>query len=475
VNVLMVCTNRNRYPAPVIPYGACLVAEAAARAGHRVRLLDLMFRRRPLSDLEAELRHFPPDVIGLSVRNLDNNDMQAPVEFVTELAGTALTIRGLSPAPLVLGGPAVGVMPEALLRLTGAYFAVLGDGETVFPTLLEAINHSGDVTGVPRLAWLENGRYRVNSPAPCPLPDSDIMASFPRWVDLKRYRAGLATAPIQSKRGCPFACIYCTYGISEGREYRLFPPREVALAVRRLAAAGCRDIEFVDNVFNAPYEQALAVCRSLAAVRHGARLITMELNPAFVDEALLKAMEAAGFVGVGLTAESAADPVLAGLRKSYTAAAVEKAAAAVRRSRLPCFWLFMLGGPGETRQTVAETIAFARRTVRPGDVAYFNVGIRIYPGTELERLAREEGVLTGSVQEMLEPVFYFSPDLDLSWTLEQVGRAVSEDLRLLHSASLSHPWLPAVNRMFRRLPIKPPIWRHTRHIRRVVKALGRDI
>ena len=69
----------------------------------------------------------------------------------------------------------------------------------------------------------------------------------------------------------------------------------------------------------------------------------------------------------------------------------------------------MLGGPGETRETVAETIAFARRTVRPGDVAYFNVGIRIYPGTELERLAREEGVLTGSVQEMLEPVFYFSP------------------------------------------------------------------
>ena len=234
----MVCTNRNRYPAPVIPYGACLVAEAAARAGHRVRLLDLMFRRRPLSDLEAELRHVPPDVIGLSVRNLDNNDMQAPVEFVTELAGTARTIRGLSPAPLVLGGPAVGVMPEALLRLTGASFAVLGDGETVFPALLEALDQGGDVTGVPRLAWLENGRYRVSTDAPCPLPDSDILASFPRWVDLKRYRAGLATAPIQSKRGCPFACIYCTYGISEGREYRLVPPREVAVAVRRLAGRG---------------------------------------------------------------------------------------------------------------------------------------------------------------------------------------------------------------------------------------------
>jgi radical SAM superfamily enzyme YgiQ (UPF0313 family) len=475
VKVLIVCTNRNRHPMPVMPYGACLVAEAAAGQGHQVQLLDLMFRPRPRLDLTAAVRRFAPDVIGLSVRNLDNNDMQAPVEFVGDLEETARILRRLTPAPLVLGGPAVGLMPEALLRLTGAAYAVLGDGETAFPGLLAALGRGGDPSGVPRLAWLENGQYRTSANTPCRLSTAALQPRFSRWLDLGAYRAALATVPLQSKRGCPFACIYCTYGISEGREYRLVPPREVAAAVGRLAAQGCRDIEFVDNVFNSPYDHALEICRSLAGVRHGARLLTMELNPALVDGALLGAMEAAGFVGVGLTAESAADPVLAGLRKGYTAAQVEAAAAAVRKSRLPCFWMFLLGAPGETRQTVAETLAFARRTLRKGDVAFFNVGLRIYPGTELERLARAQGVLALSRREMLAPVFYFSPELDLAWTLDEVSRAAREDFNLLNAASLSHPWLPGISRLARRLPLKPPLWRHTRHIRRLVRALGRDI
>jgi radical SAM superfamily enzyme YgiQ (UPF0313 family) len=248
----------------------------------------------------------------------------------------------------------------------------------------------------------------------------------------------------------------------------------VAAAVARLSSLGIRDIEFVDNVFNSPYDQALALCDSLAAIRHRARLISLELNPAYVDDRLLEAMAKAGFVGVGMTAESAADPVLGGLRKGYTAADVERAGAAIRRSKLPCFWIFLLGGPGETEATVRETIRFARRILRPKDAALFSVGIRIYPGTELESIARQEGVLSLPVQEMLKPVFYFQPGLDPQWTRDQVRRATAENLNILHAGSLSHPWLPAVNRLFHRLPWRP-LWSHTRAIRRVVRALGRDI
>ena len=121
-----------------------------------------------------------------------------------------------------------------------------------------------------------------------------------------------------------------------------------------------------------------------------------------------------------------------------------------------------------------ETISFARRILRKGDVALLSVGIRIYPGTELEARARQESVLSLSAQEMLQPIFYFSPGLDLSWTRDQVRRATAENLNIIHAGSLSHPWLPAVNRVFHRLPLRP-LWRHTRAIRRVVRALGRDI
>jgi radical SAM superfamily enzyme YgiQ (UPF0313 family) len=475
LEVLIIATNRNKNPTPVIPYGACIVAEAIARAGHGVNLLDLMFQPDPIKAIETALQRHSPEVIGISVRNLDNNDMQAPVSFVTELTEIVQATRRLSSAPIVLGGPAVGVLPEPLLRRTHASCAILGDGEVAFPALLRAMGNGSRLQEVPRLAWLENGRYQTGLKNPCNPSSIKIMPAFERWVNLKAYRSGNATLPIQSKRGCPFACIYCTYGISEGKEYRLLPPQEVAQAVRHLSSKGYRDLEFVDNVFNSPYDHALNICDHLARKPHKARLTSIELNPAFVDDALLKAMEAAGFVGVGVTAESAADPALAGLHKGYARAEVEQAAAAVRRSHLPCFWLFLLGGPGESEHTVTETLNFARRVLRKGDVAYFNVGIRIYPGTELERVAKQQGLLSPSGEELVEPVFYFSPNLSLPWTLNQVRRAAAENLNLLHSASLSHPWLPAINRLFQRLPLRPPIWKHTWAIRKVVKALGRDI
>ncbi len=476
LNILIIATNRNRYPAPVLPYGACMVAEASAAAGHRVRLLDLMFQADPVAAVAAALRSFPADLIGLSVRNLDNNDVQAPVEYVSQLLEICGALRGLTTAPLVLGGAALGVMPEALLRRTGAAAAVLGDGEAAFPVLLQAWNgDSGGFQGVPRLAWLDHGRLQVSAADRGTLASARITPRFERWLDPRPYRANLAAAPLQTKRGCPFSCIYCTYGLSEGREYRLVPPQEAAAAVQRLAGRGWRDIEFVDNVFNAPYDHALELCEHLARKPTAARLLTLEVNPAFIDRRLLKAMGQAGFVGLGVTAESAAEPVLSGLKKGFQRQQLEQAAAALQGSSLPIFWIYLLGGPGETEETVAETLNFAQRTLRPGDAAYFNVGIRIYPGTELEHLARRQGVLSAAATEMLTPAFYIAPELDLKRTLDQVRLAAAQNLNLLHSASLSHPWLPAVSRWFGRLPLKGPLWRHTRTIRRGLRFLGRDI
>ncbi len=319
LNILIIATNRNRYPAPVLPYGACMVAEASARAGHRVSFLDLMFQTDPVAAAAAALRSFPAELIGLSVRNLDNNDLQAPVEYVSQLTEICGALRSLTTAPLVLGGAALGVMPEALLRRTGADAAVLGDGEAAFPALLQAWKGNGGFQGTPRLAWLDHGRFCVSPPDRAPLPGFSINPDFERWLDLRPYRANLAAAPLQSKRGCPFACIYCTYGISEGRDYRLAPPEEVAASVRGLAGRGWRDVEFVDNVFNAPYDHALEVCEHLARKRTPVRLQTLELNPAFIDPELLEAMEQAGFAGVGVTAESARTRCWLGCRRASTA------------------------------------------------------------------------------------------------------------------------------------------------------------
>ena len=94
MNILIVSTNRNAYPVPVLPSGACMIAEAAERAGHRVSLLDLMFTADPLRALKEMLTRTKFDIIGLSVRNIDNIDMGAPRYFINDL--TAQSSSSLS-------------------------------------------------------------------------------------------------------------------------------------------------------------------------------------------------------------------------------------------------------------------------------------------------------------------------------------------------------------------------------------------
>ena len=315
MNILIIITNHYSSPVPVMPVGACMVAEAAERAGHSVRVLDFMFEQNPLGALELELNKSNPDFIGLSIRNIDNNDMQNPVAFSKDLKPLMDTIRSQTPAPVVLGGAAVSVMPEELLRYTGTNWAVLGDGEVVFPKLLSALSQGETPGKLPDIAWLEDNIFTKNTGSVDRFSNGCLTPNFHRWIDVHAYLSRLSTVPIQTKLGCHFKCIYCTYRKIEGHDYRLRDPEGVIDTIQHLAAAGLHDIEFVDNVFNSPYDHALTICEGLARSQSGARLQSLELNPLFIDDTLLTAMEQAGFVGIGITVESASDIVLDKLKK----------------------------------------------------------------------------------------------------------------------------------------------------------------
>ena len=475
MNILLVSTNRNTLPMPVMPIGACIIAHALERSGHTVHLLDLMFTRDATAEVESAVMGIQPELVGLSIRNIDNTDMRNTVFYLDNLRNIVDTIRTRTGAPIVLGGAAMGVMPEEILRLGDVSCCVIGDGETVFPLLVDRISQGGSFHELPGVAYVENGTFRRNLPAAigssaaCPAPD------YHRWLNTTAYRSHLATVPIQTKTGCPFQCVYCTYPKIEGCAYRLKEPGSVADAVTRIAATGLRDIEIVDSVFNAPLEHAMNVCDALARVKHRARLQCLELNPLFFDDSLLTAMERAGFVGMGITLESASDPVLRGLKKGFTTREVHHAAEVVRRHGIPCAWIFLLGGPGETEETVKETLRFAGKQIRPGDVAFFNTGIRIYPGTELESVARRQGVLSRPPEDMLFPVFYVSPDVDASWVQQELKKSMNRHMNFINMESLGLSFLPTIHRIGHRLGLRPPLWRYTRSIRRCFRLAGMDV
>jgi len=460
---------------PVIPVGACMIAETAQNAGHNVRLLDLMFERDPLNTVQRALNRFKPDVVGFSIRNIDNNDMQSPSFYIKELLPLIETIKRKTPANIILGGAAVSVMPEALLRYTGASFAVTGDGETVFIKLLERLSEGRSPKDLPGVSWMEEDIFKSNAQplsinsCRCWSPD------FYHWINVRAYRERLTTVPLQTKLGCHFKCIYCTYRKIEGNQYRLSKPEEAVNTIISLASRGYRHIEFVDNVFNSPYDHALSICELLAQVKHSASLQSLELNPLFIDDTLITTMERAGFSGIGITVESASDSVLEGLGKGFSAEHVYKAAETIKRHKIPCVWIFMMGGPNETRETVTETLRFAENYIRPQDVAFFGLGIRIYPGTELESLARKQGVLSLTPENMLEPVFYLSPAIEFSCMQKLVKASLLRHMNYINTDSIGFPILLPIHRFGYKLGLRPPLWKHTRFIRRGLRYLGMDV
>src|SRR5689334_14236065 len=115
--VLLVSTNRERQPYPVVPNGLACVASALEVAGHDVRFVDLCFARDPARTAAEAAGAFQPDVIGISVRNIDNSDAIALRHYTPEARGIMHALRTAAPAAkIIAGGAAFGVAPEALFR-----------------------------------------------------------------------------------------------------------------------------------------------------------------------------------------------------------------------------------------------------------------------------------------------------------------------------------------------------------------------
>ena len=188
-----------------------------------------------------------------------------------------------------------------------------------------------------------------------PGEDADLdalpRARVHRWLDVARYERHGATVPIQTKRGYVYKCVYCTYRNVEGWGYRLRDPRAVAGEIAELRReAGVTDFDFVDSTFNSPPGHAIDVCEAVVHAGLRVQLETMNFTPASCSGELLAAMRAAGSRTLGITAESASDPVLARLEKGFDAARVRTVAEQVSRAGLRTLWIFLIGGPARRRR-----------------------------------------------------------------------------------------------------------------------------
>ncbi len=471
--VLLVSTNRERQPYPVVPNGLACVASALDAAGHEIRFLDLCFESDPVSAARKAAVEFKPSIIGVSVRNIDNSDAIALRHYTPEARGVLQTLRLAAPnAKVIAGGAAFGVAPEALFRDLGVDYAVAGDGERASVALVDALSLGAPIDAMPGLVRDHSGTVAFTPPGEDADLDSLPRPSLHRWIDLARYQRHGATIPIQTKRGCVYKCVYCTYRNVEGWGYRTRDPELVADEIDELKReAGVRHFDFVDSTFNSPPGHALQVCEAITRRKLGVHLDTTNFTPATASAELLGAMKAAGFRSLGITAESASDPVLEKLEKGFNAAKVREVAERVEKFGIRTLWIFLVGGPGENADTLEETLTFAAWRLQRGDAVYLTVGLRIYPGTTLHRIAIAEGVVpTGST--LLDPTFYFSSAIQFDATVARLKRFAADHPRFMFSADSRSAVLPYLTRAASLLRLPRPHWQYMGLFQRVARAIG---
>ncbi len=408
----LVLVNANRIRPPIAPIGLEYAASAAEDAGWEVGVVDLSWSVDPAADLRVALSA-GPRLVGLTLRNLDDSSAASRVSFLAEQRAIVEAIRAATDAPIVVGGAGLSIAPAAALTALQADFAVRGEGEEALPLLAVALTQGSSLERVPGLVWASEGRMRENPSRWIALDARP--APRRRYLANARYLREGAQIGFETSRGCGAACAYCADPIAKGRALRRRSPQSVADEVQALADDGLEVLHTCDSELNADPGHALGVSAALAERGLGERVCWYAYcTPLRFTLETARAMRRAGCAGINFGVDHVEAAQLARLGRVHRLADVERARQACRETGLPVMFDLLLGGPGESRETIRKTLD-AMRVLDPAAVGVA-LGLRLYRGTALaDHVAPVGGAardgVSGATPTLLEPAFFLEPAL----------------------------------------------------------------
>jgi radical SAM superfamily enzyme YgiQ (UPF0313 family) len=416
MKLLFVSANRLKRAMPPMPLGLASIIGQIDESRHEIQLLDLMFSDDPEADTKSALSGFDPELIAISIRNIDNQCSFNTEYFLPEAKELIELCREHSDARIVIGGAAFTVSPAATFEYLEPDIGIAGEGEIAFRELLERIEQNADWSDLPGMVWRGSDGIRVNPLAR--VEDLDSLRPPRRELfDNQRYAAQGGFANMVSKQGCPFRCLYCDSPHVLGPRWRMKSPEKVADELESIQKDIGVGLAFLtDAVFNHPLEYAREVCEAIMRRKLSIGWLAT-VHPAFVRRDFLQLMGDAGCRAVSLGCDTASERMLEVLRKDFTKQQLGAALDLLEEMRMPYILSVLIGGPGEDRETVEETVDFlSNRTPLMLD---FCIGIRLMPHTRLAEIAIEEGVISAD-EPLMEPRFYVSPHVQ-DWISDYLG------------------------------------------------------
>ena len=412
MKVMLISANVNISPYPVYPLGVSLVAAALKRAGHEVLQTDFLTLESSLEAVGREVASFAPELVGISVRNIDNTNLVHEQYYISDVKNLVETVRSISPAKILLGGAGFSLIPDLILKETGADYGIVGEGEVM---ATEFVNNAA------------RGIY-PEDPLIGPAPrvcGADIGSALYDERLLEFYLRSGNIASVQTKRGCPHTCVYCTYPLLEGAKLRARDPGAVVDDIELLRDGHqAKYLFFVDSVFNDDQGLYLRVVDEMC--RRGVSVPwTAYIKPGGLTDGIVERMKESGFVAAEVGADAACNTTLKQMGKDFTFEDIRECNDLLTRHNISTSHFFMFGGPGETKETVREGIDNILSLEKC--VSFIFMGIRILPRTPLARTAVQEGIIPEGAG-MLHPVYYLSPALEREW-LEEILTGAFQGVR----------------------------------------------
>ncbi|MEQ1801083.1 MAG: radical SAM protein [Gammaproteobacteria bacterium] len=358
MRIAFVSPNREHLPDPVLPLGI-LYMMSVVGDGHEKTLIDLCFEDQPLDFLARRLDEFTPELVAISMRNIQNADYTDTGTTLDYYEEVIRTVRAHSAAPIVMGGGGFSVIAGELMERFGLDYGITGEGEQAFAELIARLAAGSRDTGGIRNLLSGKGATRIDGLRRHDFLDiKKIVRPERQWVDARYYEHS-GTTSIQTKRGCALQCDYCTYPLIEGRVIRQRTGEVVADEWEAMLAAhpAISHVFVVDSVFNLPPHHAREVCQALIA--RGLRTPwTCYLNPVRFDQELADVMARSGCAGVEIGSDSGTDEGLARLRKGFTTERIRATSSTCRQAGIKDCHTFILGTRNESLDDVERSLDF---------------------------------------------------------------------------------------------------------------------
>lgn len=355
---------------PTPPLGIAFVAAALERSGVEVRVLDLVtspYDRQSFAQLLADFR---PHIVGATAVTMTFNDAIKVIRDTKSIDAEILT---------VMGGPHVTFAAHQTLHAFPELdLIVRGEGEATICELAEQAADGHDWHKVRGLAYRDRGEIITTESRP--LLDVDTLPLPARHLlPLGRYRALAMPISLTTSRGCPFPCIFCAGSKMVGAKIRYRKAASVVDEMEYLWGLGFLQLNVADDLFTAKRTHALAVCDEILSRGLEMRWSCFSRVDTITPE-LAQRMRKAGCASVSFGVETANTQMLATVRKGVKLPDVISAVTMCVDAGIEPHVSFILGLPGETPETLAETQAFADRIGKLGAASGFHL-LAPFPGT----------------------------------------------------------------------------------------------